>query len=290
MGDFKKSKKLDSSKSGESTDLDSIIQDIGDAEQEADEQIQTLETRISEIKGLEEKLESVSEKLSQVEGEALQIAQKEINQEIQQKESEAAECRNKLQEITEEMQEKQAEISEEIGNREEALSELQTAEKECDVELSDAKEAVNGEKETLEDTNSKIEELLGKIGSALADNQAEKKTDDMRNVVKDKERFNNVMDFVKKAQTVMVLASSILTGLVANKTAQALEFGLNRVDDISDVIEIRNRMTDSIPSLEKDMSNLESTYEDNQGDKLERRKKEIEVSSTVRNQPNISNK
>ncbi len=177
MGDFKKSQKVDSNKSGESSDLESLIQDIEAAEQEADMQIQTLETKMDDIKDLEEKLNSVTEKLSEVEGEALQVAQQEIADKKQQKEDEAEECRNRLEEIKNEIGEKQDQISEEIGKRDEALSELQTAEQDCDVDLSEAKEAVNDERDALEDANSSIEQLLGKISGALTDNQAEKTTE-----------------------------------------------------------------------------------------------------------------
>lgn len=259
MSDFKKSKKMDSKKSGETSDLENLIEDIDQAEKEADEQIQTLEIRITEIKELEQKLNSVTEKLSEVEGNALQKAQQDINQNIQQKESEAEDCRTKLNEISEEMQEKQGEINEEISKREGAISELDTTEKECDVDLSDAKEAVNEEKDTFEDANSKIEELLGKINGALADNQAEKKT-------------KVFSELIKKSKSAYATVNSIMSiaGIISSLANPS-----------SIPVDTRfKRQVDTIKSYSQQIDK----------EKSERRRKELEISAEVRNKPEISSK
>lgn len=287
MSDFKKSKKLDSSKSNQPTDLNNILQDIGEAEQESDDQIQTLETRMSEIKGLEAKLESVSEKLIQVEGDALQIAQREINQEIQQKESEAGECRNKLQEITEEMQEKQTEISEEIGKRDDALSELQTAEQECDVDLSESKDAVNSEKDTLEDANSRIEKLIGTINGVLVDNKPEKKTDTQ--IAWLENTLESTTQFVEQTNK---LASNVLhNAIAAGKNLQVgltmasalCSSGIVTYDEvISPVIDISNNVVAPLTSKNSVFSTFKEELDNSKKFHLGERTEEYEMLEVIK--------
>ncbi|MEA5580395.1 hypothetical protein VB620_03450 [Nodularia harveyana UHCC-0300] len=302
MSDFKKSKKMDSKKSGETSDLENLIEDIDQAEQEADEQIQTLETRITEIKELEQKLDSVTEKLSEVEGDALQKAQQDINQNIRQKGSEAEECRNKLNEISAEMQEKQGEVQEEIGKREGAISELDTAERECDVDLSDAKNAVNEEKGTFEEANSKIEQLLGRINGSLADNQAEKKTEVLKNFLDSSrnwigESLQEAVKTGKNVQTTLMMATSLYGGIL---TKGMENFVMPLTDDINSSIFAPLTVKDSHFSIIKDtldkskeyhgidsnFSNLDSSREPDK----KRRERESEVLGEVRNKPEFSSK
>lgn len=178
MSDFKKSKKAADSKRknqgdvSDSSNLDVLVEDIEQADQEVDEQIQIIETKTEELKNLDQNLESISEKLGELEGDALQIAYQEINQKMEQKAAEIDESRGKLETIKEDMQQKQSEITEQIKKRDEALTELEEAEQECDVDLSESKDAVNDEKENLEDANSKIEEILKKIDAAISNAQS----------------------------------------------------------------------------------------------------------------------
>lgn len=300
MGDLKKSKKLDSKKSSDTSDLENLIEDIEQAEQEADEQIQTLEIRMTEIKELEQKLDSVTEKLSEVEGDALKTAQQDINQNIQQKESEAEDCRNKLNEISEEMQEKQGEVQEEVSKRDGAISDLDSAEKECDVDLSDAKNAVNEEKGTFEEANSKIEQLLGKINGALADNQAEKKTEVLKNFLDSSrnwigEKLHEAVKTGKNMQTTLMMATSLYGGMI---TKGMENFVLPLTDDINSSIFVPLTGKDSGFSIIKDsldkaeeyhgidsnFSNLDSSREPAK----KRRERESEILSEVRNKPEIT--
>jgi Chromosome segregation ATPases len=178
MSDFKKSKKAADSKRknqgdvSDSNSLDVLVEDIEQADQEVDEQIQIIETKTEELENLDQNLESVWEKLGEFEGDALQIAYQEINQKMEQKATEIDESRGKLETIKEDMQQKQSEITEQIGKRDEALTELEEAERECDADLTESKDAVNDEKDNLEDANSKIEEILKKIDAAISNAQS----------------------------------------------------------------------------------------------------------------------
>lgn len=178
MSDFKKSKKAADSKRknqgdvSDSNNLDVLVEDIEQADQEVDEQIQIIETKTEELKNLDQNLESISEKLGELEGDALQIAYQEINQKMEQKAAEIDESRGKLETIKEDMLQKQSEITEQIKNRDDALTELEETERKCDVDLSETKDAVNDEKENLEDANSKIEEILKKIDAAISNAQS----------------------------------------------------------------------------------------------------------------------
>ncbi len=178
MSDFKKSKKAADSKRknqgdvSDSNNLDVLVEDIEQADQEVDEQIQIIETKTEELKNLGQKLESLPENLGELEGDALQIAYQEINQKMEQKATEIDESRGKLETIKEDMQQKQSEITEQIGKRDEALTELEEAERECDADLTESKDAVNDEKDNLEDANSKIEEILKKIDAAISNAQS----------------------------------------------------------------------------------------------------------------------
>lgn len=178
MSDFKKSKKSADSKRSHSdssgTEFDALCEEIEEADREATEQIEILEIKIQEIEGLEEKLNSVSEKLSGIEGEALEKAREEILREISEKRAAADECERKLKEIQDDLVEKRSEIAKEIGQRDEALLEIESAEEKCDADLSDAKDAVNEEKEKFEEAQNKIGEVLEKIDEALAGYQAKK--------------------------------------------------------------------------------------------------------------------
>ena len=204
MSDFKKSKKAADSKRknqgdvSDSNSLDVLVEDIEQADQEVDEQIQIIETKTEELENLDQNLESVWEKLGEFEGDALQIAYQEINQKMEQKATEIDESRGKLETIKEDMQQKQSEITEQIGKRDEALTELEETERKCDdVDLSETKDAVNDEKENLEDANSKIEEILKKIDAAIsnaqskADNIFSKIGDASRELVN---RFHTLID------------------------------------------------------------------------------------------------
>ncbi len=223
MGYFKQSKKMDFKKPGEPQDIDTLIQDIESADRQADEQIEILETRINEIEKLDQKFDSITAKLGEVEGDALQIVQQEMLQEREKKEQEANECKDKLKEIQQEMQEKQTEIAQEISKRDGSLSELQDTERECDVDLTESKDAVESERSTFQQADSKVQATLSKIESALEDNEISKKKPDIL------ESINKVLEQVKhqvneslssfkesavKCQAGLTIFSALFTGLL----------------------------------------------------------------------------
>ena len=219
MSDFKKSKKAADSKRknqgdvSDSNSLDVLVEDIEQADQEVDEQIQIIETKTEELKNLDQNLESVWEKLGDFEGDALQIAYQEINQKMEQKASEIDESRGKLETIKEDMLQKQSEITEQIKNRDDALTELEETERKCDADLSESKDAVNDEKENLEDTNSKIEEILKKIDAAISN--AQSKADNIFSKIGDASRelgnrFHTLIDEFEKT-VINTAKSSVAT-------------------------------------------------------------------------------
>ncbi|CAD5979529.1 Protein LANA1 [Planktothrix rubescens] len=219
MSDFKKSKKAADSKRknqgdvSDSNSLDVLVEDIEQADQEVDEQIQIIETKTEELKNLDQNLESVWEKLGEFEGDALQIAYQEINQKMEQKASEIDESRGKLETIKEDMLQKQSEITEQIKNRDDALTELEETERKCDADLSESKDAVNDEKENLEDTNSKIEEILKKIDAAISN--AQSKADNIFSKIGDASRelgnrFHTLIDEFEKT-VINTAKSSVAT-------------------------------------------------------------------------------
>jgi len=216
MSDFKKSKKSADSKRSHSdssgTDLDALCEEIEEADREATEQIEILEIKIQEIEGLEEKLNSVSEKLSGVEGEALEKAKADIQREISEKRAAADECERKLKEIQDDLVEKRSEIAKEIGHRDEALLDIESAQEKCDADLSDAKDAVNEEKEKFEEAQNKIGEVLEKIDEALAGYQTKK----FEMLASQANRFlNSSIDNISQTAKNSVAGFMLFTGLVS---------------------------------------------------------------------------
>jgi hypothetical protein len=301
MSEFKKSKKMDSQKSGETCDLGNLIEDIEQAEQEADPQIRTLETRTKEIQELSQHLFSVTENLREFEGEALQAVQQQIDQEIQIKADEAEKCEHKLQEINAKMQEKQSEIQGEISNRDSAISEIETAEKDCDVDLSDAKNAANDEKQTLEDANSKLEELLSKINGAL-ENQAGVKTDILKNCMDSAqnwlgEKLHDAVKTGKNIQTTLMIGASLYGGMltkIMNDFVQPLTDDINSSvfvplagkDSGFSIIKDTLDQAKEYHGIDSDFSDLDSSRDVDK----DRRKRESEILGEVRNKPEITSK
>ncbi|GAB4305748.1 MAG: hypothetical protein Fur0025_47830 [Oscillatoriaceae cyanobacterium] len=170
MSDYKKSKKAADSKksSGDLTAMDALFEEIDQAEPEAEQQMQILDTKNTEIKQLEEKFSEIGDKLGEISGDALMAVEQDISQKIEQKQAEADQCKSNLESIKTDMEQRRSEIQAEITKRDDALSRLEEAEKDCDVDLSAAQDAVIEEKEHLEDYQSKVEAIIGKIDSALS--------------------------------------------------------------------------------------------------------------------------
>jgi len=279
MSDFRKSKKAADSKRktpgdvSDTSSLDVLVEDIEQADQEVDEQIQIIETKTEELNNLEQNLESISEKLGELEGDALQIAYQEINQKMEQKATEIDESRGKLETIKEDIQQKQSEIKEQIGKRDDALTELEETERKChDVDLSESKDAVNDEKENLEDANYKIAEILKKIDTTISNPQS--KADNI---------ISKIKDGFKKVTAGVVMGTGIFSGLLDTNEKVVVPLvpnsGFSEIADRSD--------------LAKDYHGINSQAEDletSRESEKERRKRESERASEIGNQPETSGK
>jgi chromosome segregation ATPase len=155
-------------------DIGSLISDIEGKENEIDNEIKVLDKKQKERNDLDSEKDSIYEKLSGIEGDALKIAEKEISQKLEEKDKEIEESETKIKEIGDELQEQQGELQNEIGEYDAAIEEIGIAEKECDVDLSQSKDAATSDREELIEASSKIEEILEKIGSALSDSDKKK--------------------------------------------------------------------------------------------------------------------
>ncbi len=257
--------------SDRSNDLDNLIEQIEQAEAESDRQVEILESKLKDIQELEQRMASLESALSNLEGDALQIVQQDMNEEMEQKQKEADDAKADLEKIQSDLQQQQSELQSAIEERNQALTELQQAEIDCEVDLSESKDAVTEELKDLTDTSSKVEQIVEKINGALADNQAGKKNNRL---------WNNFIEGGRKAAAAVTMGVSMFTGLAGQSTTQTKGV-INIADNIS---EVRERMTPPGTDL---MADLEFMAEQEEEDKRRKRKKEIEVSNNVRNKPEI---
>ena len=156
-------------------DINSILSDIESKDSELDDEIGILEKKRNERDELDTNSESILEKLGGIEGEALEIAQQEIAQKMEEKDTEIQGSTDKIQDISNKLQEQQGELQNSIGEYDTAIEEIGIAEKECDVDLSQSRDAANGDRDELVEASSKIDEILEKIGSALSNDSTKKK-------------------------------------------------------------------------------------------------------------------
>jgi chromosome segregation ATPase len=211
MSDFKKSKSSDYRDSSNPGDLNSLLSELDEADKQADQEIQVLDTKRQELEELETQLAPITENLSEMEGEARAAVEAEITSKMEQKAGEIEQCEENLQEISQQMQEKQSEINEEIGKRETALSELESLEQDADVQLEEGKSEVEAEKQVLEEASAKVDGILDKIEGALS-NGDEKKNSFLDNPSK---ALNNLLKEGTKSFRKGAAATMILTGSVA---------------------------------------------------------------------------
>jgi chromosome segregation ATPase len=160
-------------------DINSIISDIETKDGELDDEIGILETKRNERDELETKSRSILEQLSGIEGEALEIAQQDIAQKMEEKTNEIEESEQKIQGIADELNEKKAELESGIEEYNTAIEEISGAEKECDVDLSQSKDVASGDRDELVEASDRIDEILGKIDSALSSDSAQKNANDI---------------------------------------------------------------------------------------------------------------
>lgn len=86
---------------------------------------------------------------------------------------------------------------------------------------------------------------------------------------------------MKKGQTIAMMATSITTGII---------------NTANDIIEVRDRINDPVPSIKNDasssrermLSDLSFASEAQHEDELKRRKKELDISIVVDNKPESS--
>jgi myosin heavy subunit len=276
-------------------DISSLISDIEIKESELDNEIKKLEQGHKEINNLEKEKKSIYEKLSGIEGNALEIAQKEISQKLEEKQKEIEESENKISEIGDELQKQQGELQNEIGEYDAAIEEIGIAEKECDVDLSQSKDAANSDREELIDASSKIDEILGKISSALSD------SDTQKNKLLDvaSQGINNILkgagDFTRKVTSSTMMFSALLGGCIS--TYDKIISPILDINDklISRVVPdnsafsiISNSLNDA---KEKALGKNIGDYEDLetiQELKNKKREDEEEIASRIANEPKIS--
>lgn len=241
-----------------SQDINNLTDEIESKSGEIDNEIGVLEIKRKEMDDLGDKSESILDNLSGIEGEALEIAQAKITQELEVKANEIEESERKIQEIGEELNEKKAEIESGIEDYNSAIEEIGVAEKECDVDLSDCRDAASSDRDELVEASNKIDEILGKIDSALAGNgdSAKKKPNDAFS--------KGVSSFVLGVQ----IASGLLGGVAEGKTPDIARMGLQGGSDIV------NEMGTRASSANED--------------EIKRRRREAENVSIADNQPKTS--